>query len=252
MIYWFTGQPGSGKTTLALALKKRLGIRFHIDGDDLRLLSSNKNYSREGRMDNIRLAQNLAHFLQNKGEDVIVSLVAPYKELREDFKNLTDVTEIYLHTTEIRGREHYFAEDYKAPTDNFIEIDTTDIPISDCLDLIDSGQNLVPTDVKKRTIAIDFDGVIHRYSKGFKGKDNAYDPPNENITEALDYFKSRGYRLVVFSTRPKEVIADWLTNYDLADYFEDITDIKIPAKIYIDDRGYKFENWNKTLEELEL
>ncbi|GEM_PF-430797 len=252
MIYWFTGQPGSGKTTLALALKKRLGIRFHIDGDDLRLLSSNKNYSREGRMDNIRLAQNLAHFLQNKGEDVIVSLVAPYKELREDFKNLTDVTEIYLHTTEIRGREHYFAEDYEAPSDNFIEIDTTDIPISDCLDLIDSGQNLVPTDVKKRTIAIDFDGVIHRYSEGFKGKDNAYDPPNENITEALEYFKSRGYRLVVFSTRPKEVIADWLKNYDLADYFEDITDIKIPAKIYIDDRGYKFESWKKTLEELEL
>ena len=252
MIYWFTGQPGSGKTTLALALKKRLGIRFHIDGDDLRLLSSNKNYSREGRMDNIRLAQNLAHFLQNKGEDVIVSLVAPYKSMREDFKNLADVTEIYLHTTEIRGREHYFAEDYVAPTDNFIDIDTTDIPISDCLDLIDSGQNLVPTDVKKRTIAIDFDGVIHRYSEGFKGKDNAYDPPNENITEALDYFKTSGYRLVVFSTRPKEVIADWLKNYDLADYFEDITDIKIPAKIYIDDRGYKFENWKKTLEELEL
>lgn len=252
MIYWFTGQPGSGKTTLGIALKKRLGIRFHIDGDDLRLLSSNKNYSREGRMDNIKLAQNLAHFLQNKGEDVIVSLVAPYKQLREDFKNFTDVTEIYLHTTEIRGREHHFAEDYVMPNDNFIDIDTTNISISDCLDLIDSGQNLVPTDVKKRTIAIDFDGVIHRYSEGFKGKDNAYDPPNENITEALDHFKSKGYRLVVFSTRPKEVIADWLKNYDLGNYFSDITDIKIPAKIYIDDRGYKFENWKKTLEELEL
>ena len=50
---------GSGKTTLGLALKKRLGVRFHIDGDDLRLLSSNKNYSREGRMDNIKLAQNI-------------------------------------------------------------------------------------------------------------------------------------------------------------------------------------------------
>ena len=137
MIYWFTGQPGSGKTTLALALKKRLGIRFHIDGDDLRLLSSNKNYSREGRMDNIRLAQNLAHFLQNKGEDVIVSLVAPYKELREDFKNLTDVTEIYLHTTEIRGREHFFAKDYELPTDkNTLHLDTGKLTIKESRDEI--------------------------------------------------------------------------------------------------------------------
>ena len=76
---------------------------------------------------------------------------------------------------------------------------------------------------------------------------------NESVvSKTSEYFKSRDYRLVVFSTRPKEVIADWLKNYDLADYFEDITDIKIPAKIYIDDRGYKFENWKKTLEELEL
>ena len=252
LIYWFTGQPGSGKTTLGVALKKRLGVRFQIDGDDLRVLSSNKNYSKEGRVENIKLAQNIALFLHNKSEDVIVSLVAPYKWLRDDFKNSAEVTEIYLHTTDIRGKENHFADDYEPPTDNYIDIDTTNISISDCLDLIDSGQNLVPTDIKKRTIAIDFDGVIHRYSKGFKGKDNAYDSPNENITDALDYFKSKNYRLVVFSTRPKEVIADWLKKYDLQDYFSDITDIKIPAKIYIDDRGYKFESWNKTLEELEL
>jgi adenylylsulfate kinase-like enzyme len=34
MIYWFTGQPGAGKTVLANALKQQLENTFHIDGDD--------------------------------------------------------------------------------------------------------------------------------------------------------------------------------------------------------------------------
>ena len=33
--------------------------------------------------------------------------------------------EVYLHTTEIRGRENYFVEDYEPPSDNFIDMDTT-------------------------------------------------------------------------------------------------------------------------------
>lgn len=53
MIYWFTGQPGHGKTTLALALVKQLKRQgyapFHIDGDDLRELTTNQDYSRQGR-----------------------------------------------------------------------------------------------------------------------------------------------------------------------------------------------------------
>ena len=34
MIYWFTGQPGAGKTVLATALKQQLNDVFHVDGDD--------------------------------------------------------------------------------------------------------------------------------------------------------------------------------------------------------------------------
>ena len=33
--------------------------------------------------------------------------------------------EVYLHTTEIRGRENFFVEDYEPPVDNFIDMDTT-------------------------------------------------------------------------------------------------------------------------------
>ena len=136
MIFWFTGQPGSGKTTLGKALVDKLGNAFHIDGDDLRGLSSNADYSEQGRINNIRTAQSIAMYLDNKGHDVVVSVVAPYKWLREEFKKRHKVNEIYLHTTEIRGREHYFAEDYEVPTDNFLDLDTTNISIESCIESI--------------------------------------------------------------------------------------------------------------------
>ena len=133
MIFWFTGQPGSGKTTLGKALTEKLDDVFHIDGDDLRGLSANADYSEQGRINNIRTAQSIAMYLDNKGHDVVVSVVAPYRWLREEFKDRHKVNEIYLHTTEIRGREHYFAEDYQVPEKNFLEIDTTNVSVEECI-----------------------------------------------------------------------------------------------------------------------
>ena len=133
MIFWFTGQPGSGKTTLGKALLEKLDDSFHIDGDDLRGLSANVDYSEQGRISNIRTAQSIAMYLDNKGKNVVVSVVAPYKWLREEFKNRHNVNEIYVHTTEIRGREHYFVEDYEKPEENFLEIDTTKVSVEVCI-----------------------------------------------------------------------------------------------------------------------
>ena len=128
---WLTGQPASGKTTLANLLLKKLtnqygkNIFLNIDGDDLRNLFQNKDYSRKGREQNIRLGMSIAAFLINKGYTPIISLVSPYKFLREEFKSKFKVLEVYLHTTEIRGRENYFVEDYEPPSDNYIDMDTT-------------------------------------------------------------------------------------------------------------------------------
>ena len=136
MIFWFTGQPGSGKTTLGKALFEKLDDVFHIDGDDLRSLSANVDYSEQGRVTNIRTAQSIAMFLDNKGKNVVVSVIAPYKWLREEFKGRHKVNEIYLHTSEIRGREHYFVENYEAPTDNFLDLDTTNLSVEESLEKI--------------------------------------------------------------------------------------------------------------------
>ena len=73
MIYWFTGQPGAGKTVLGTKLKEFLQTEkrnwrrdvFHIDGDDLRALTLNADYSEQGRIQNIKSAQLLSHFLQS-------------------------------------------------------------------------------------------------------------------------------------------------------------------------------------------
>ena len=135
MIYWFTGQPGAGKTVLGTKLKDFLQTEkrnwrkdvFHIDGDDLRELTLNKDYSETGRIQNIKNAQLLAYFLQNKNCDIVVSLVAPYKELREEFKEVCrdTIVEIYVHTNRKRNREEFKVKEYQAPEENFFDVDTT-------------------------------------------------------------------------------------------------------------------------------
>ena len=128
MIYWFTGQPAHGKTVLANMLKKEKPGAFRIDGDDMRELFSNKDYSINGRVVNVGTAQRIAQYLNNQGKDVIVSLVAPYIDQREDFKTLMgdQMVEFYVHTSEPRERDHFKAVAYVAPQDNFIDIDTTE------------------------------------------------------------------------------------------------------------------------------
>jgi len=144
MIYWFTGQPGHGKTVLATALKQKLDNTFHIDGDDLRAIFDNKDYSEAGRRKNIELAQHLAHFLHNKECNVVVSLVSPYLDQREEFKTkLGDsIKEFYVHTTEIRGRENFHVENYQPPTENYLNLDTTNILVEECLNKIKSYAKL--------------------------------------------------------------------------------------------------------------
>jgi len=127
MIYWFTGQPCAGKTTLANKLKTTIPEAFQIDGDDMRELFSNKDYSINGRVINVSTAQRIAQYLNNQNRDVIVSLVSPYIDQREEFKALMgdQLIEFYVHTTESRERDHFKAIAYTPPLVKFVDIDTT-------------------------------------------------------------------------------------------------------------------------------
>lgn len=135
MIYWFTGQPCAGKTILGSKLHKFLQTEkrnwrksvFHVDGDHLRDIYQNKDYSEQGRRTNIKNAQALVEYLHICECDVVVSLVAPYLDLREEFKDKigNDIVEIFVHTTEVRERDHFHVSNYEQPQVNFIDINTT-------------------------------------------------------------------------------------------------------------------------------
>ena len=92
-IIWITGQPGAGKSTLGRALLDDLKSKGHpvflVDGDDLRALTANADYSPAGREANIRRAQDIALYLSRQGQVAIVAVVAPFLWLREEFKKNT-------------------------------------------------------------------------------------------------------------------------------------------------------------------
>ena len=140
MIYWFTGQPGAGKTTLALALKSALQKRgqpvVHLDGEFLREFMGNQDFSEAGRIRNIKAAQQLASKLQSEGIVVVASFVSPYRSIREEFKMKSQVLEIYVHTTNVRGKEAYFVANFEPPQQDFVDIDTTSASVETCLQKI--------------------------------------------------------------------------------------------------------------------
>ncbi len=258
MIYWFTGQPGSGKTILSCLLKNALeninnSKVFHIDGDELRTLYDNQKYGKEGRIENIKRAQDIAKFINNSGHDVVVSLVAPYLDLRESFKESMngELIELYVHTTEIRGREHFHTDEYESPINNFIDVDTTNIKPEESIQYITNILDIEIKEIdnldKQKTLAIDFDGVIHRYSKGFQGLDNIYDEPMDGVYDGLKKLKDDGYVLKILSSRPKQYIYKWLENHNLDGFISEVSNHKFPAKLYIDDRGFHFKNWGQCL-----
>lgn len=134
MIYNLIGQPHSGKTTLAKHLRTALEINnpqrkaFIIDGDDLRKILNNKDYSEKGRRDNIGKAYAIAKYLDADFlHDVIIAVVSPFLDLREEFKLTADVVEIFVHTENIRGRENFHVVDFEKPETDFIDINTTDV-----------------------------------------------------------------------------------------------------------------------------
>lgn len=85
---WLTGLPCSGKTTLAVALKKELDSNgyktVHLDGDVLRA-GANKDlgFSSNDRRENLRRTACMARDLSHQGNLVIASFVSPTNELRD-------------------------------------------------------------------------------------------------------------------------------------------------------------------------
>jgi phosphoheptose isomerase len=110
-------------------------------------------------------------------------------------------------------------------------------------------------------IGIDFDGVIHRCSKGFYDG-TIYDDPIEGSREALESL-SQKYNIVVYTAKAKpdrplingktgqELVWEWLDKNNLSQYVSEVTAEKPRARVYIDDKGIRFTDWNSTLQMME-
>lgn len=100
--------------------------------------------------------------------------------------------------------------------------------------------------MNKPNVCIDFDGVLNTY-KGWVNEDYLYEP-REGAKEFLEKVAEE-YTIVIFTTRDSKKVADWLHQYDMP--FAIVTDRKVPAKVYIDDRAVLFEgSYSKVLYEL--
>tara|TARA_B100001027_G_C16151419_1_gene278320 strand:+ start:168 stop:566 length:399 start_codon:yes stop_codon:yes gene_type:complete len=110
-------------------------------------------------------------------------------------------------------------------------------------------------------VAIDFDGVIHNFDKGWHDG-TCYGEPLPGSINAIKSL-SKKYNIIIFTAKAKknrplvngktgvELVKEWLEKYDLIDFVSEITSEKPRAKIYIDDNGYRFESWEKTLNDIE-
>lgn len=94
MIQWIYGESGVGKTTLA---RKMLDQRtIHLDGDDMRRVWTDLNFSDEDRMtNNLRIAH-LARVLDRQGFNVVVSTICPTPEIRDEVRRITGCTFIHI------------------------------------------------------------------------------------------------------------------------------------------------------------
>ena len=92
-IVWLTGLSGSGKSTIAKEIEKRLFMRdynvFILDGDNLRLgLNKGLSFSPDDRTENIRRTGEVAKLFSQAGFIVIVSLISPYKSERKKARDI--------------------------------------------------------------------------------------------------------------------------------------------------------------------
>jgi len=120
-VIWITGHSLSGKTTIANALSKNIDSII-LDGDEMReSISLNLTYSKKDRAEhNLKVAR-LANIL-SKQSNVIVSVIAPLKKIRNEINNICSPIWIYIKK-DIKKRKGHFYEVSK----EYFSVDNGDV-----------------------------------------------------------------------------------------------------------------------------
>ncbi len=159
---WFTGLSGSGKSTIANALEKRLYTEgYHtmlLDGDNVRMgLNSNLGFEPEDRIENIRRVAEVAKLMNDAGLIVLTAFISPFESDRQNARNIIgddSFIEVYVNTPleecerrDVKGlykraREQQIpnftgiTSPYEIPQNPEITVRTDDMSVEECVDEI--------------------------------------------------------------------------------------------------------------------
>lgn len=103
---WFTGLSGSGKSTVAIDVERRLvkagRVVYLLDGDNLRFgLCRDLTFSADDRRENIRRISEVAKLFADAGIIVLAAFISPYREDRDALRNSMErgrYMEVFINT----------------------------------------------------------------------------------------------------------------------------------------------------------
>lgn len=159
-VIWLTGLSGSGKSTIAEALEKKLFAEGYfvqlLDGDNIRMgICNNLGFTVEDRKENIRRIAEVSKLFKEAGIICLNSFVSPTEEIRASAKNIIgseDFISVYINTPleiceardvkglykkaragEIKGFTGIDSP-FEAPVDPDVEILTADLSVEQACD----------------------------------------------------------------------------------------------------------------------
>ena len=274
-VVWMTGLSGAGKTTLCQSVAERLRSRGHkvivLDGDVIREgLCVDLGFSAADRVESVRRIAHTAKLFADHGTTVLVAVMAPIEAARSVARsiipNLLQVfVDASLEMCERRDVKGLYAKARRGEIEGFTGIDAPFEPptdaqivchsdresvkvcterILDALGLQFEETHFVRNEARRRTIAVDFDGVISDYS-GWRGPD-VLGSPREDVRAALHALRDDGWKIVVHTTRGVNAVRCYLLEFDVP--FDEVNQNsdynnegpKPVATVYWDDRAFRY------------
>jgi len=154
-VLWFTGLSGSGKSTIAIGLEKKLFANgfFNqvLDGDNIRTgICSNLGFSIEDRQENIRRISEVSKLFCNSGIICLNSFVSPTIKIRELAKSIIgkeNFLEVFvntpLHICESRDVKGLYKKARAGEIRNFTGIDSPfEAPQNPALELLTENKTI--------------------------------------------------------------------------------------------------------------
>ena len=157
LIFWLEGLSGSGKTSIANKIKpflsKKIGPTIIFNGDDVRSILKNKDYSKNARKINAEKYFKLAKFISNQNINVIFTLVGLHGYVDKLIKSNANVIRVLIKSNVNEIIQFGKKKTYKKNKNNIVGIDIKPI------------WPLKPDIVIKNTFKKNIDHLVDKFKK---------------------------------------------------------------------------------------